>query len=89
MLKQVIGNAQLFMVVKILQDVQETRCVGMNVVVRDPHLLIDDYPSDSLLPQLTLTGSVIETAIVDLPDDFEKAPECTYEFIPDEKSLDA
>lgn len=86
MQKQVIGNAHLFMVVK---KSQKEQLVGMNIAIGDPHLLIDDYPSDSLLPQLTLTGSVIETAIVDLSDDFEKTPECTYEFVPDEKSLDA
>lgn len=85
MQKQVIGNAHLFMVVK---DVETNRCVGMNMVVRDPVLLVNDYAS-GLLPELTLGGSLLETAIVDLPDDFEKTPEYTYEFIPDEKSLNA
>jgi len=83
MQQQVIGNAQLFMVVK---DVEENRCFGMNIVVRDPVLLINDYAIGPL-PQLTLTGSAAETTMLDLPDDFEKTSECTYEFITDEKSL--
>lgn len=76
---QVIGNAQLFMVVK---DLKTEQCVGMNIVVSDPVLLVD-YLSSGLLPGLTLSGTLLESTTVDLPDDFEKAPECTYEFIPD------
>lgn len=62
------------------------------MVVSDPVLLTTDNGS-GFFSEMTLSGSLCESTIVDLPDDFEKTSECTYEFLPDknpdEESLNA